>query len=195
MATVTLTAQYNNPNPAAAKQAVDHAINALLKLAPQLGLSVADVTASDLSLSKRSHVDDNDRRIDDGYAASREINLKVHDLDRLNAVIDAALAAGVNTIDDVDFESSHAEELRLQARAKAALNAREKAADLAKGFDATLGPVYSINSVNSNLTQSYGGATTLDRIMVTGARSDTGQYMQPTVSYSEDVAVVFELKR
>ena len=194
MATVTLTARYDNPNPAAAKQAVDRAINAMLKLAPQFGLATADITASDLSLDKRSHLDDNDRRIDDGYAASREIKLKMRDLDRLNTMVDAALAAGVNTIDDVDFESSHEDELRLQARAKAAANAREKAADLAKGFGATLGPVYSINSVNSNLTQSYGG-TTLDRIQVTGARIDAGRYLQPTVTYTERVAVVFELKR
>jgi uncharacterized protein len=195
MATVTLTAQYKNANPTAAKQAVDRSINAVLKLAPQFGLASTDITASDLSLDKRWHTDDDDRRIDDGYAASREVTLKVHDLAKVNALVDAALAAGMNTIDGVDFESSHAEELRLQARAKAALDARQKATELAKEFGATLGPVYSINSVTSNLVQSYGGATTLDRIQVTGSRIDAGQYLQPTVTYSERVAVVFELKR
>ena len=195
MATVTLTAQYKNQNPAAAKQAVDRSVNAVLKLAAQFGLATADVTASDLSLDKRWHTDDNDRRIDDGYAASREVTLKVHDLAKVNVLVDAALAAGMNTIDGVDFESSREEELRLQARAKAALDARAKAIELAKGFGATLGPVYSINSLNSNLAQSYGGATTLDRIQVTGSHIDAGQYLQPTVTYSERVSVVFELKR
>jgi uncharacterized protein YggE len=195
MATVTLTAQYKNASPAAAKQAVDRSINAVLKLAPRFGLAPTDITASDLSLEKRWRTDDSDRRIDEGYAASREIKLKLRDLGKLNALVDAALAAGMNQIDGVDFESSHEDELRLQARAKAAVDARAKATELAKGFDAMLGPVYSINSVNSNVAQSYGNAATLDRIQVTGSRTDAGQYLQPTVTYSERVAVVFELKR
>jgi len=196
MATVSMTAEYLNADPAVAKQKVDGAINAMLKLVPQFGIGVADITASNLSLDKHSHRDDNDRNVDDGYAASRQIKIKLHDLDRLNALMDAALSAGINTVDDVDFESSHADDLRLQARAKAAVDARAKAADLAKGFDAALGPVYSINSANSNLTQSYGGSDNLDRIVVTGSRFEPpGHYLQPTVTYSERVAVVFELKR
>jgi uncharacterized protein YggE len=195
MATVTLTAQYKNANPAEAKQAVDRSINAVLGIAPQFGLARTDITASDLSLEKRWHFDDDDRRVDEGYAASREIKLKVHDLGRLNALVDAALAAGMNQIDGVDFASSRAEELRRQARAKAADDARAKARALAQEFGAALGPVYSINSVNSNLDHSYGSPTTLNKIEVTGSRIDAGQYLQPTVTYRERVGVVFELKR
>lgn len=111
-------------------------------------------------------------------------------------MLDAAVAAGLSKVNNVTFASSHADDLRRQARAKAAADARTKAFDLAKAFDATLGPVYSIDSVSSYRSDSYGGnANTLDRIAVTGSRINTGRYLQPTVEYSEHVSIVFELKR
>ena len=195
-ATIEMTAEVHNPNAALAKQAVDRSINSLLKTAPTYALTPADITASDLSLSEDTDNNNEGRRVSNGFAASRQVTIKLHDLGRLNAVLDVAVAAGLSRIDNVTFASSHADDLRRQARAKAAADARTKATDLAKAFDATLGPVYSIDSVNSYRSNSYGGnASTLDRIEVTASRINSGRYLQPTVEYSEHVSIVFELKR
>lgn len=72
-------------------------------------------------------------------------------------------------------------------------DAREKAGGLAQAFGATLGPVYSINSLYSSFADRYGES--LDRIVVTGTRLQRSRYVQPTVDYSRRVATVFELKR
>ncbi|NUS37573.1 MAG: SIMPL domain-containing protein [Lysobacter sp.] len=195
LATVSLQASYRNTNAAAAKQAVDRGIAGLLKVAPEFGLGEKDVTASDLSLAEDVGYDDHERRVSRGFLAKRAVTLKLHRLDRLGALLDAAVAAGVNEVDDVSFESSRKDELRLQARAKAVADAREKASGLATAFGATLGPIYSINSLNSSYASGYGSPTSLDRIEVTGTRINTGRYLQPTVDYTERVSAVFELKR
>jgi hypothetical protein len=194
LATVSLHAKYRNANPALAKQAVDRGIAALLRIAPDFGLDEKDITAGDLSLSEDVRYDDNDRRVSNGFVADREVSLKLHQLDRLGDLLDAVVAAGVNEVDDVSFESSRKDALRMEARSKAVADAREKAGGLATAFGATLGPVYSINSVNSSVADGYGSANALDRIEVTGSRINK-HYLQPTVDYTERVSAVFELKR
>ena len=47
---------------------------------------------------------------------------------------------------------------------------------------------------DSRYANAWSGAT-LDRVQVTGSRSEGGRYLQPRVEYSESVSVVFELKR
>lgn len=195
LATVTISAQYRNPVAATAKQSVDRSIAAFLALAPQFGLGSQDVTASDLSLSEDVDYDQRDRRVSNGFIARREVNVRLRTIERLGEFLDAAVAAGLNEIDSVSFESTRKETLKLQARAKAVADAREKAAGLAEAFGTSLGAVYSINSVTSGLGDGYGG--TLDRVQVTGsrARADTGRYLQPRVDYTERVSAVFELTK
>lgn len=194
LARITLTARYRNAAPAAAKHAVDRSIEAFLDLAPRFGLEPAHVTAADLSVSEDIDYDARDRKISNGFVASREVTVELRELARLGAFLDAALAAGMNEVDRIVFESSRAEALRAEARDKAVAQAREKAGGLAEAFGATLGPVYSINSLNSVSTDGY-GATMLDRVQVTGTRIQRSRYVQPTVEYSERVSAVFELKR
>ena len=192
-ATVVLSADIHDPDAARAKQGVDRAVNAVVALAPRYGAEPKDVTAADLSLSEDIDTDRDGRRTSNGFEASREIKVKLHSLDRVNAFIDDALAAGMTSIDRIEVSSGNPDTLAKQAREKAAADARTQAAELARSLGATLGPVYSIDSVDSNREHSYGG--NLDRIEVTGSRVNTGRYLQPVVRYSAQVSVVFELKR
>jgi len=194
LARITLTARYRNPAPAAAKQSVDRSIEAFLDLAPRFALQPEQVRAADLSVAEDIDYDDRDRKISNGFVATREVTVELRDLARLGEFLDDALAAGLNEVDNIEFESSRAEALRAEAREKAVAQAREKAEGLAKAFSATLGPVYSINSLGSLSTDGY-GASTLDRIQVTGSRIHRSRYVQPTVEYSERVSAVFELQR
>jgi len=73
-------------------------------------------------------------------------------------------------------------------------DAREKAGGLAVALGGRLGPVYSINSLNSMQAHGYGN-TTLDRIVVTGSWMDSGRYLQPKIDFTERVSAVFEISR
>lgn len=191
-ARIKMSAVYRNASAAAAKQAVDRSVDAFLDLAPRFGLEPAQVTAGDLSVSEDVNRDDNGRKISSGFVATREITVELRQLTRLGEFLDAALASGLNEVDGIAFESSRADALRAEARAKAVADAREKAGGLAQAFGVALGPVYSINSLNSSFADRYGEQ--LDRVTVSGSRVHS-RYVQPTVDYSERVATVFELKR
>lgn len=193
LARIRVTARYRNASSAAAKQAVDRSVETFLGVAPRFGLEPAHVTAGDLSVSEDIDTDDNGRKVSSGFVATRDLAVELHDLARLGEFLDAALAAGINEVDDIAFESSRAESLRAQARAMAVADAREKAGGLAQAFGATLGPVYSINSLNASFTDGYG--RDLSRVEVSGSRRERSRYVQPTVDYSERVSTVFELKR
>lgn len=107
---------------------------------------------------------------------------RLDDLTQLGAWMDAALAAGFTDIADISFKSSREAALREEARA------------LAVAFGGALGPVYSINSLNSMQAHGYGN-TTLDRVMVTGSRIHSGRYLQPQIDFTERVSAVFEISR
>lgn len=128
-----------------------------------------------------------------GFVASRSVTVLLRQVARLNAFLDTGLAAGADEIADVSFESSRADALREEARRKAVDDARAKAEGMATAFGARLGPVYSIDSAGSNQAARY-GATTLDRIEVTGTRMSPGRYLQAEVEYTGSVSAVFELQ-
>ncbi|WP_132985001.1 SIMPL domain-containing protein [Luteimonas terricola] len=193
-ATVTMVARHRSANAGEAKRVVDRAVDALLKVAPGFDVAPDDMTASDLALHEDVDYDDNDRPLSKGHIASREVKVRLEDLDRLGAWLDAALAAGFTDVSDVTFKSSKEVSLREDARARAVADAREKAEGLAVAFGGGLGPVYSINSLNSRQSDGYGN-TTLDRIQVTGSRIDSGRYLQPTIDFTERVSAVFEITR
>ncbi len=193
-ATITMVARHRSADAGEAKRVVDGAVNALLRIAPDFDVDPDDITASDLALREEVEYDDDDRRLPAAHIASRELKVRLDDLDRLGAWMDAALAAGFSNVSDISFKSNREPQLRKEARAKAVADAREKASGLATAFGGRLGPVYSINSVNSAQAHGYGN-TTLDRIVVTGSRIDSGQYLQPRIDFTERVSAVFEISR
>ena len=193
-ATVSMVARHRSADAGEAKHVVDRAVAALLKVAPGFDVAPDDITASDLALRETEDYDVNDRRLPTTHVASREVKARLDDLERLGAWMDAALAAGFTDVSDVSFKSSQEARLREDARARAVADAREKAGGLAVAFGGRLGPVYSINSLNSMQAQGYGN-TMLDRIEVTGSRMDSGRYLQPRIEFTERVSAVFEMSR
>jgi uncharacterized protein YggE len=180
--------------PLPAKQGVDAAVNRLLDSLDAYGVADDDVTASSLDASEDVDYDDEGKRISNGFVASRSVTVLLKDVDRLNAFLDNGLESGAHGIGSVAFESSREDALREQARKEAVADARARAVEMANAFGVRLGAVYSIGSINSRYEDQY-GATTLDRVEVTGSRIQRGRYVQPEVEYTETVSAVFELLR
>lgn len=186
--------QSRAPQPLPAKQAVDAAVNRLLDGLDAYDVADDDITASSLDASEDVDYGDDGERTSNGFVASRSVTVLLKDIDRLNDFLDSGLAAGAHGIGSVEFESSRKDALRDEARKQAVADAHAKAAEMAAAFSVRLGPVYSIGSINSRYGNQY-GATTLDRIEVTGSRIGSGRYVQPKVEYTETVNAVFELQR
>ena len=80
-----------------------------------------------------------------GYRINNQVNVTVRKLDDLGKILDAAVAAGANTIYGVSFSVDDPTPYQQQARAAAVKDAQEKASQLAKAGGLTLGKIVSIN--------------------------------------------------
>jgi uncharacterized protein YggE len=100
-----------------------------------------------------------------GYRASNIIAVTVRDLDKLGTLLDAAIAVGGNTIQNISFEVSDRDELMAAAREVAMNNAIEKAEQLTALADADLGEVLTITEFGGTPPSSV----TLDAERVTAS--------------------------
>lgn len=77
------------------------------------------------------------------YQVSNLIKVKMHDLSKIGTLIDAAVSAGANNIQNVTFTVENQDPLRRQALAQAVKNAKTKAVVIADALGVKLGKVIS----------------------------------------------------
>ena len=87
-----------------------------------------------------------------GFTASNIVEVRTTDLSSLGTLLDQAVTAGANTIENISFKVTNSEKLNDQARQAAVENARHKAEQLAKLTNATLGPVLKIQETSNTPT-------------------------------------------
>ena len=76
-----------------------------------------------------------------GYQASQNFQITIRDLDNANKILDGVVSAGVNQVDQLQFDIDDPEELKAQAREKAIAAAKEKAKGLESQIDIDLGDI------------------------------------------------------
>nr|WP_306309245.1 oxidative stress defense protein [Xenorhabdus anantnagensis] len=132
-----------------------------------------------------------------GYKASRSVEVKVHKLDKLNALLDGALKAGLNEISSVQFSVDNPQRYRDEARQKAIQNAIQQATVLAKGFNGKLGPVYSINYRAPEAVPIPMSRLKYQTALMAASASDSASetYEPQSIEFSDHVDAVFELQR
>jgi len=85
-----------------------------------------------------------------GYMVSRQVQVEVRDLDQLGPLLERAVDAGVNQVNDPVLDSSKRKSLEREAMAKAVEDARLNAETLAKAAGVRLGPVRVLNGASSS---------------------------------------------
>jgi len=85
-------------------------------------------------------------RMNVGYQVTNSLQIKVNDLAKVGAVIDAASAAGANKVDSVTFtlSESTSNTLKMQAYEKAIADVKAKAKVLSDGFGVKITGVQSV---------------------------------------------------
>lgn len=115
------------------------------------GIAPRDLQTSGLSLQPswaNSSLSEN--RIE-GYTAANQLTVRVRDLSKLGAILDAAIKDGANTLNGVSFGMSDPAPLLDEARKRAVADARARATLIAEAAGAGLGAIASI-------TEGGGGA-------------------------------------
>ncbi len=183
-------------DPSRAKAVVDDISSNSVKALIKLGFSEMDITSSSLEVESVEDYDDNGNSSIIGHVVRREIDIIVRDISLYGEVIQVLVDSHVSEIDSVKPDVSNYEELKKEALAQAAKNAKENAEFLAKQFGAKLGKVYQIGK------QSIRRRFDLEEILVVSARrrdesnikSTPYEFKPGNVTVSSEVYVEFLLK-
>jgi uncharacterized protein len=90
-----------------------------------------------------------------GYVANNTVRVEVRRLDQVGGIIDAALAAGANVINAIQFFASNVDAARRAALSEAVARARGDADALAKAAGGSLGPLQELNTQSQPVRPLY----------------------------------------
>lgn len=144
-ATASIGVIGEGPTAVAAMQANSEQVTALLKTLREAGIASHDVQTSQVSVQPTRRGGEDPAPAISGYRATNRVTVRVRSLDRLGPLLDRAVAGGANQLENVEFGFRQPAELEAAARRLAMLDARETARQLARGAQASLGEVVSVD--------------------------------------------------
>lgn len=104
-----------------------------------------------------------------GYRALNQVIVDVDAIDRVGAVVDAAVNAGANRVTGINFELSEPEEAYYEALRIAVEKAQTEARVVAEAMGETLGPPISVSTGGFHVPRPYMRAMGGDMIEATAA--------------------------
>jgi uncharacterized protein len=141
-ARVTLGVTSTGKNAGEAMAANAKAANALVSLVKAEGVAPADIQTSELSISpmfSQAPPGQQTAPTITGYSVSNNLTVTLRDIPRLGALLDKAVAAGVNSIYGIGFGHNDPSALLDKARPLAVADARRKAEIYATAGGARIG--------------------------------------------------------
>ena len=150
LAHVTLGVEARKPALADARSEVSATVERVLALCKSLGIDPKRVNATRVQIQPEYSWNEKDRkRVLLGYLVSRQVQVELRDLEVLGTLLERAVDAGVNQVNDPVLDSSRRKDLERDALAKAVEDARLNADTLARAAGTTLGPVRTLNGATS----------------------------------------------
>lgn len=122
------------------------------------------------------------------YRVSNTVTATIRNLDQVGAVLDAAVAAGANSVWGVSFGLDNTDPLEAQAREKAIADARARAEALARLQGVPLGPVVAISEIIDGGGQVFAAKAALRYEGGVGTPLAPGE-----IPFSTQVKVVYAL--
>jgi uncharacterized protein YggE len=145
---VTLGVQIQNAELSAAQSQASDQMNAVLASLKQSGISDDNIKTVNYSINVNQDYSKGTGEVT-GYTVINMVDVKITDIDKLGAIIDAAVKAGANNVGGVQFSVENMDALVQQAREQAMADAKSKAEQLAKLGGVTLGAPVSISEGTS----------------------------------------------
>ncbi|WP_372783274.1 SIMPL domain-containing protein [Phenylobacterium sp.] len=136
MATISLGVMIRADTAAAAMRANAARMDQVMAALAKAGVAAKDIQTSNLSLTPQYLYVQNQAPRPNGYQASNQVTVTVHDLARLGAAVDATVTAGANEVNSISFGLNDATAAENVAREKAvqALQARADLYARATGY-------------------------------------------------------------
>ena len=125
------------------------------------GIDPKDVQTSNFNIYPQQQFGPNGETVSSKYVVDNTVYVTVRDLNQLGALLDAAIKAGANQINGIQFDSTQKEKAIAEARKNAVANARTQADEMAQIAGVKLGAIQAINAYSSGpipLFDAKGGA-------------------------------------
>ena len=126
----------------AAQNRVNEKIAAIIEALKAMDVAEEAISTNGIGIYPNYNYDENDTIT--GYTASNTLYVTVADVDNTGAYIDAAFAAGANSLDYVEFSAVETEEAAARALQLAVESAKAKAQVLADAAGLKLGKILEI---------------------------------------------------
>ncbi len=159
-------------------------VNAVVQALKTAGIPAKDMQTTGFYLSPKYDTDPKTRKTSiSGYSVSQWVSVKVRDLSRVSAVLDAGVAAGANNVGGVNFTVEDAEKYTEKARSEALADARSKAEKMAADAGVRLGKPVTIEEEEG------------ERMMVMGAGGYGGSQLEGgETELTRSVSVTYEME-
>ena len=187
MATVNAGVTTSAPTAAAALAANSSRMNTVCAALKKLGVAEKNIQTIGFNVSPQyTNGDNNNARRLTGYQVNNEVSVRLEDVAKVGAALDALVTAGANQMNGISFDIAAPAPLLDKARAGAIADARARAETYARAAGVTLGAILSI---------SEGGASEpprpMYRMMAMAAAPTPVAAGQQSVT--ADVSVVWEI--
>ena len=151
MAYVTLGVEARKPSLGDARVEVNAAVERLLALTRELKIEPKHVDSTRLQVQPDYRWDEQtQKQVLLGYVVNRQLEVELHDLDRLGTLLEKSVSAGANQVGGAQLDSSRRKELEREALAHAVEDARLNADTLARAAGTKLGPVQSLSASDAS---------------------------------------------
>jgi uncharacterized protein len=193
MAYVTLGVEARRPTLAEARAEVNATVERILALTRELKIEPKFVDSTRLQVQPDYRWDEKEsRQVLLGYVVSRQVDVELHDLDRLGTLLEKSVSAGANQVGGARLDSSRRKELERAALTQAVDDARLNADALARAAGARLGPVQSLSTSGMMPVPMYA-----ERAMSVAAApmADAAEksYQSSEMKFTASVSAQFEL--
>lgn len=154
---VSVVIQRTDETAALAKANVDARCTAVIALARALEIESRDIRATELTLAPHREYRDGEHH-PAGHSADRSITLKLRNLASFNKLITQLVEVPVDRIERIKTRLADRSLAEQTCLTQAIDDAKQKAASIARQFNARLGRVYSVVAMPKEESYHMGGA-------------------------------------
>ncbi len=168
-------------------------MNSVIKALKIMGVKEDDVKTSSYNIRPVYPKDDRGRQLPGkpvSYKVNQDLTVKIRALSDTGKVVDTAVRNGANTFSGISFTSSRLSELKKEAKAKAALDASEKALLLTKKLGVSTGRILKVSE--STIRPLYDSKRNFG-VMEAAAVSSAPQIEAGSLEVSATCNVIYEI--
>ncbi|MEM8981379.1 MAG: SIMPL domain-containing protein [Pseudomonadota bacterium] len=171
---------------AAMKSELDEISAAVMKVARSAGVAEKDISATSVLMVPNTRYNKGNSQSIDGVIATRSMTIIVRDLTSLADITNGALDAGINTISQIQLDTTERANLEDRALDLAVADARRLGKRLADGFGVELGSAFNVRAIGRHSARPEIARTTL-------LKSGDDSYSTGEMTIRREVEVSFSI--